>query len=56
VLDHSRWAGKPLSAKELAGRIIAERGLNTVDPKLRRRMNKRMDMALEYQRTNGMVR
>lgn len=56
VLDHLRRAGKPLSAKDLAGRIIAERGLNTGDPKLRRAMNKRVDMALRYQRTNGMVR
>lgn len=56
VLDHLRRAGKPLSAKELGGRIIAERGLNTADPKLRRQMNKRVDMALRYQRTNGMVR
>ena len=56
VLDHLRRAGKPISAKDLAGRIIAERGLNTGDPKLRRQMNKRVDMALRYQRTNGMVR
>jgi hypothetical protein len=56
VLDHLRRAGKPQSAKDLAGRIIAERGLNTGDPKLRRAMNKRVDMALRYQRTNGMVR
>lgn len=56
VLDQLRRAGKPQSAKELAGRIIEERGLNTGDPKLRRAMNKRVDMALRYQRTNGMVR
>jgi len=56
VLDHLRRAGKPVSAKDLAGRIIAERRLNTGDPKLRRQMNKRVDMALRYQRTNGMVR
>lgn len=56
VLDHLRRVGKPQSAKDLAGRIIAERGLNTGDPKLRRAMNKRVDMALRYQRTNGMVR
>jgi hypothetical protein len=56
VLDHLRRAGKPQSAKDLAGRIIAERGLNTGDPKLRRQMAKRVDMALRYQRTNGMVR
>jgi hypothetical protein len=36
--------------------IIAERGLNTGDPKLRRQTNKRMDMALRYRPTNRMVR
>jgi hypothetical protein len=56
VLDHLRRVGKPIPAKDLSGRIIAERGLNTGDPKLRRAMNKRVDMALRYQRTNGMVR
>ncbi len=56
VLDHLRRIGKPTSAKDLSARIVAERGLNTGDPKLRRAMNKRVDMALRYQRTNGMVR
>lgn len=56
VLDHLRRAGKAISAKDLSARIVAERGLNTGDPKLRRAMNKRVDMALRYQRTNGMVR
>jgi hypothetical protein len=53
-LDH--LLGKPISAKDLSGRIIAERGPNTGDPKLRRAMSKRVGMALRYQRTNGMVR
>jgi hypothetical protein len=44
-----------MSAKDLAGEIIAARGLNIDDPRLRRQMNKRVDMALRYQRTNGMV-
>jgi hypothetical protein len=56
VLDHLRRVGKPISVKDLSGRIIAERGLNTGDPKLRRAMSKRVGMALRYQRTNGMVR
>jgi hypothetical protein len=55
VLDHLRRAKEPLSAKDIAGAIIAERGLNTGDPKLRRQMNKRVDMALRYQRTNGVI-
>src|SRR6185437_4180624 len=56
VLDVLRRAGDPLSAKEIGARIMADRGLNAGDPKLRRTMNKRVDMALRYQRTNGMVR
>lgn len=55
VLDTLRRAGKPLSAKEIEARIMADRGLNAGDPKLRRSMSKRVDMALRYQRTNGMV-
>lgn len=55
VLDVLRRAGEPLSAKEIASRIIAERGLNAGDRALVRNMNKRVDMALRYQRTNGMV-
>jgi hypothetical protein len=56
VLDHLRRSKEPLPIKEIASRIIAERGLNTGDPALRQAMNKRVDMALRYQRTNGMVR
>ena len=46
----------PLSAKAMAQKIIAERGLNAGDRALARSMAKRVDMALRYQRTNGMVR
>jgi hypothetical protein len=56
VLDVLRRAQGPQSARTMAEQIIAERGLNTADPKLRRQMAKRVDMALRYQRTNGMVR
>ncbi len=56
VLDVLRRAQEPQTAKGMAEQIIAERGLNTADPKLRRQMAKRVDMALRYQRTNGMVR
>ncbi|MDE8347629.1 MAG: hypothetical protein POH28_15865 [Acidocella sp.] len=45
-----------MSAKEVVGKVMEARGLNLADPKLRRQMNKRIDMALRYQRTNGMVR
>lgn len=56
VLDTLRRAGEPLAAKEIAKRVIAERGLNMGDRALARAMAKRVDMALRYQRTNGMVR
>ena len=55
VLDILRRASDPLAAKEIAARIMAERGLDTADRGLVRSMNKRVDMALRYQRTNGMV-
>lgn len=55
VLDTLRRAQEPMSAKEIAGSIIAERGLNAADRGLARSMAKRVDMALRYQRTNGMV-
>ena len=45
-----------MAAQEVSGQIIEERGLNGRDAKLRRQMNKRVDMALRYQRTNGMMR
>jgi hypothetical protein len=55
VLDHLRRAGEPQTAKQIAAKIIAERGLNAGDHGLTRNMNKRVGMALIYQRTNGMV-
>ena len=56
VLDTLRRSGAPMSAKDVAGKVMEARALNLADPKLRRQMNKRVDMALRYQRTNGMVR
>lgn len=56
VLDTLRRASGPMSAKDVAGKVMEARALNLADPKLRRQMNKRVDMALRYQRTNGMVR
>lgn len=35
--------------------LIAERGLDATDRGLVRSVRKRVDMALRYQRTNGMV-
>jgi predicted nuclease with TOPRIM domain len=55
VLDTLRRAGEPLSAKAIGALVMAERGLNEQDRALVRSMTKRVDMALRYQRTNGMV-
>lgn len=56
VLNLLRRAQAPLSVKELADQVLAERGLNVADRGLARAMHKRVAMALRYQRTNGMVR
>lgn len=45
-----------MSAAAIAEQIMRSRGLDPSMPKVRRQMNKRVDMALRYQRTNGMVR
>ena len=55
VLDILRRAGGPMCTRDIADRIIAERALNAGDKGLRSSMVKRVNMALRYQRTNGMV-
>lgn len=55
VLDTLRRAGEAMTAKAVAQAIMTERGLNLTDRALVRSMAKRVDMALRYQRTNGMV-
>jgi predicted nuclease with TOPRIM domain len=55
VLDTLRRAAEPMTAKAVAQAIMTERGLNLTDRALVRSMAKRVDMALRYQRTNGMV-
>jgi hypothetical protein len=55
VLDTLRRAAGPLGVKEIAGLIMNERGLDRSNRALVRSTNKRVDMALRYQRTNGMV-
>jgi hypothetical protein len=56
VLDVLRCSLAPMPAKDIAAQIIEQRGLNMGDRALARNMAKRVDMALRYQRTNGMVR
>jgi hypothetical protein len=48
-------AGEPMTVKGIAETIMTERGLDKADRVLCRSMHKRVDMALRYQRTNGMV-
>ena len=55
VLDTLRRAGEPLTVQLIAQAITTERGLDATDRALGRSMRKRVDMALRYQRTNGMV-
>ncbi len=55
VLDTLRRAPGPMAVKAIAQAIVAERGLDQHDQTVRRAMQKRVDMALRYQRTNGMV-
>ncbi len=55
VLDTLRRAGEAMTVKQVAEAIVAERGLDATDRALARSMRKRVDMALRYQRTNGMV-
>lgn len=56
VLDTLRKAAEPMTARAIAQAIMVERGLDQADRGLMRSMAKRVDMALRYQRTNGMVR
>jgi hypothetical protein len=55
VLDVLRRATEPLSAAQVASLIMEERGIDPEMPGARRQMTKRVDMALRYQRTNGVV-
>jgi hypothetical protein len=45
-----------MSAAQIASQMMIGRALDPSERNLRRAMNKRVDMALRYQRTNGMVR
>ena len=40
--SHAQQISGGMTIRDIAGRIIAERGLNTGHPKLRRAMNKRV--------------
>jgi hypothetical protein len=56
VLDTLRPAGEAVTVKAIEpDAITAERGLDAAGKALARSMRKRVDMALRYQRTNGMV-
>ena len=44
-----------MTVKEMGAAIMVERGLDATDRALARSMRKLVNMALLYQRTNGMV-
>lgn len=55
VLDTLRRAEAPMTVKAVADAIMTERGLDKADRALVRSIGKRVDMALRYQRTNGVA-
>jgi hypothetical protein len=55
VLDALRRAGEPLSAREIAARVLAEIGVDGGDAKVLRAVAERVGEALRKQRAKGMV-
>src|SRR4051794_39802227 len=55
VLDALRRAGEPLSAREIAARLLAELGADAGDAKLLRAANERVGEALRRQRRKVVV-
>jgi len=56
LLGILRQAGEPLTSRDIALQLVAERALDTGDQKLLRLMTKRVGVALRLQRDNGVVR
>ena len=51
-----RQSDRPLTTKDLAQQVMAERGLNTADKRLVRVMSKRIGSAMRHLRGRGLVR
>lgn len=56
VLGILRLAKEPLTTRDVAAQLIAERGLDANEPRLLRLMSKRVGVALRRQREGGVVR
>ena len=56
IFSALRQSDRPLSTHELTQMVMAERGLNTADPKLVRTIGKRVGSSLRHHRSKGTVR
>ena len=56
VLTALRESPKPLTAQDIAQRVMAQRGLDTADKRLVRLMGKRVGACLRHHRNKGVVR
>lgn len=56
VMGALRTAPKPLTTNELTMQVMAERGLNTADPRLLKLVGKRVGACLRHHRSTGLVR
>ena len=56
VLGILRLAKEPLTTRDVAAQLIAERGMDPDEPKLLRLMAKRVGVALRRQREGGVVK
>ncbi|MEX0851813.1 MAG: hypothetical protein WD036_00805 [Bauldia sp.] len=56
ILNVLRQASEPLTTRDVAFQVMAERALDTGDVRLLRLMTKRCGVALRYQRDKGLVR
>ena len=55
ILTALRQSDRPLTTKDLAEQVIAERGLNTADKRLVRTMGKRVGATMRSLRNRGLV-
>ena len=56
LLAALRQLDRPLTTKDLAQHVMAERGLNTADKRLVRTIGKRVGSAMRHLRNRGLVR
>ena len=56
VMDTLRQSHRPLTTRDLAQHVMAERGLNTADKRLVKLVGKRVGACLRHQRAKGLLR